>query len=311
MDNDLAARLDASIGEPPPADDPLPGLLAAGHRRVRRRRVLAGAASAAAVVVVVGGASVLGGGSPERASGPPVATRPSAAAPSSTASTSSTPRSALSPVPSAPPRRLTEKVMAAVVVEAGEVRLSDGATVRRRLEPPPTADGLTTVALVVDHRGFTWWFVDVATADGAGAGTMRWVGSAGGSFEAWVDREGAALRSQLSDEAAAGSSSTSLGTPETDLVAFAAPGSSLLEPVGDATVLEQRGPVVLGPDFAAPGEPTAAALVRTADGREVYVVARGGADPAYISVPREVGGADLDAFLDFARERYASGEGLL
>lgn len=307
MDTDLAARLDHSIGDPPPDADPLPGLLTAGRRRVRRRRVLAGTASAAAVVVAVGGASLLAGGSPDRASGPPVATQPSGVGPSSAAST---PRSSPAPVPSAPPRRLTNKVMAAVLVEDGEVTLSDGATVLRRLDPPPTS-GLTTVALEVDFRGWTWWFVDVSTVDGAGAGTFGWAGDATETFEAWADREGAELRSQLSDEAASGSSSSSLGTPEADLVVFAPPGSTRLEPVGDATVLEQRGDVDLGPDFTAPGEPTAVALVRTADGRELYVVARGGADPAYISVPKDVGGVDLDAFVAFARDRYESGEGLL
>lgn len=307
MDTDLAARLDRSIGTPPPDDDPLAGLLRSGRRAVRRRRLVAGAASAAAVVVVVGGTSLLSGGAPDRASAP-VATQPSAPSASSGSSAPASPEA--SEAPPAPPRRMTEKVMAAVEVADGEVTLSDGATVLRRLDPPPTS-GLTTVALEVDFRGWTWWFVDVSTVDGAGAGTFGWAGDATETFEAWADREGAELRSQLSDEAASGSSSSSLGTPEADLVVFAPPGSTRLGPVGDATVLEKRGDVDLGPDFAAPGEPTAVALVRTADGRELYVVARGGADPAYISVPKDVGGVDLDAFVAFARDRYESGEGLL
>ena len=71
--------------------------------------------------------------------------------------------------------------------------------------------------------------------------------------------------------------------------------------------------VSVGDSFAGPDDRTAAALVRTGGGDDYYVLARvvDGEEQQDIAVPVSKGGADLDAFLDFARERYASGAGLL
>jgi hypothetical protein len=99
------------------------------------------------------------------------------------------------------------------------------------------------------------------------------------------------------------------GTPADDVVSLAA-GTQRLVPAEGVTILEQRPGVDVGSSFAAPGGRTAAARVRTADGQVVYVLARavrGGSQA--IAVPEAKGGPDLDAFLAFARERYAPGGG--
>src|SRR4051812_38682106 len=90
MDDDLADRLDRSIGPAPDSDDLLAGLLAAGHGAVRRRRVLWVAGAAAAVLVVAGGVGVATSGGPDRALAP-------AGAPSSTPTISPTTSTATPP----------------------------------------------------------------------------------------------------------------------------------------------------------------------------------------------------------------------
>jgi len=95
------------------------------------------------------------------------------------------------------------------------------------------------------------------------------------------------------------------GVPRDDLVAFA--GDGTLEPVGRTRLVEQRTGVDLG-SFA-PAAGTAVAEVVADDGSRWYLVARRSSDPRYIAVPAAKGGADLDAFLDLARARYAEGGG--
>ena len=45
-------------------------------------------------------------------------------------------------------------------------------------------------------------------------------------------------------------------------------------------------------------------------GKKWYVVVRDSGGLDVIATPFRTGGPDLDAFLDYAREKYASGEGL-
>ena len=84
-------------------------------------------------------------------------------------------------------------------------------------------------------------------------------------------------------------------------------------PGDGVTILEQRAHVSVGDKLRGRDDRTAAALVRTGGGDDYYVLARvvDGQEQQDIAVPVAKGGADLDAFLDFARERYASGAGLL
>lgn len=75
-------------------------------------------------------------------------------------------------------------------------------------------------------------------------------------------------------------------------------------------ILEQRSPLHFK-DFAGPGERTAAAEVRTFAGATWYVVAREGAEPQFINVVGSTQWASLDEFVQWAKERYRRGEGLL
>jgi hypothetical protein len=63
-------------------------------------------------------------------------------------------------------------------------------------------------------------------------------------------------------------------------------------------------------DFVLDGEPSAAALLQGPDGKKWYVLVRDIDGLETISTPFRTGGADLEEFLDYAREKYASGEGL-
>ena len=63
-------------------------------------------------------------------------------------------------------------------------------------------------------------------------------------------------------------------------------------------------------DFVMQGEPSAAALLQGPDGKKWYVAVRDSGGLDVISVPFKTGGPDLEAFVDYARQKYASGEGL-
>ena len=100
------------------------------------------------------------------------------------------------------------------------------------------------------------------------------------------------------------------GTPADGLVTFGGGTGERLFPSEGVEILEQRPGVDVGPSFAGPGDRTAAARVRTPDGEVLYLLAREVEGQAQvITVPRATGGPDLDAFLRFARERYAEGGG--
>jgi hypothetical protein len=126
---------------------------------------------------------------------------------------------------------------------------------------------------------------DGASSSSSGAG-----GAPEGDFHDWVAKNVAA-----NDDNSA------------SYVEFADDGSLVAS--HGVTILDQRHPVQLT-NFALDGEPTAAALLQGSNGKKWYVVVRDSGGLDVIATPFPTGGADLDAFLDYAREKYASGEGL-
>ena len=85
-----------------------------------------------------------------------------------------------------------------------------------------------------------------------------------------------------------------------------------LEARGDAEILAQSPEVDLPDNFAVQGQRTAVAQVRDGD-RIVWVLARqvGTAGPEYIAFPDPQERFDsIRDFLDFARTKYSSEEGL-
>ena len=126
-------------------------------------------------------------------------------------------------------------------------------------------------------------------------GCRRRLPASGESFEDWVRRTGRAPDDPDAEDNSAG------------YVEFAEDGS-LVSSHG-VEILDQ----VLDPgfkDFVMQGEPSAAALLQGPDGKKWYVAVRDSGGLDVIAVPFKTGGPDLDAFVDYARERYASGEGL-
>lgn len=102
------------------------------------------------------------------------------------------------------------------------------------------------------------------------------------------------------------------GPGESQLVRFVSGLTERLEPRGDAEILAQSPDVPLPESFAVRGQRTAVAQVRDGD-RIVWVLARQVATdgPEYIAFPdRQERFDSIQDFLDFARTKYSSGEGL-
>jgi hypothetical protein len=296
MDTELAARLDRSIGPAPDDQVPVAALLEPGRRALRRRRVAAAVGSAAAVLVIAGGVALTTGGGPGRAHEPIAGTpSPSPAAPEPDQAGTAWPGG---------------DDLAVYDGASGEVLIDPAATVVQRVENPydltPPAG---SVGLSLSRDGATVWYA-MAWDDGTSTATSAPADQAEGSFRAWL-REVSGIVPQANGDDPSGSDDPPPGLAGRELVRFT-PGGEALVPADGVTLLEQRVGVDGGASFAAAAD-TAAASVRDADGSLYYVLARrgGGGPPQYITVPKRDGGADLDAFLDFARAQYASGEGLL
>lgn len=304
MDTDLAGRLDRSIGTAPDGPDALAGVLAEGHRVVRRRRIAGSVASAAAVVVVVGGAALATGGSSDRAA-PPVADPPAASPSVATDSASASP----SPTPTA--TWAWGEDLAAYDFARGEVVTRPDATVLRRIDNPydlvPPAG--SSALEMTSGAGVRFWYA-FSWDDGGGGSASTRADQADGPFRSWVEN----VRPISGSEAGPDTSDAPppAGEPADGLVQFVGVTEEL-EALDGATVVTQRAGVRVGDDFAGPDDRTAAAQVRTAQGDELFVLVRAfpGEPAQVISVPVDEVGGGLDAFLDYARDAYAGGGGLL
>jgi hypothetical protein len=184
-----------------------------------------------------------------------------------------------------------------------------GGTVLQRIDNPshlaPPADS-AGVELLVD--GVRYWYVLHVAPDGSGGGVTALAIDEKLPFAAWVASQSGDVGPN-SGNAVVGPDVWP-GVVDLDLVAFTG-DTEELAPSAGVTILEQRAHVSVGDSFAGPADQTAAAEVRDADGKAYYVLARrfDGKQAQYIAVAQADGGADLDAFLDLARTRYAEGGG--
>jgi hypothetical protein len=191
--------------------------------------------------------------------------------------------------------------------DTGELLINPAATVEQRIDNPfDVAAPATSVGLVLTRGHKTFWYA--LYRDATGASSTYGPAEHRRSFRAWLDDLHGIVPGDDVTLPAPGAGDFP-GLPADDLVSLAA-GTEQLVAAEGVTILEQRPGVDAGRSFAAPRDRTAAARVRTATGQVVYVLVRasGGTSQA-ISVPEAKGGPDLDAFLAFARERYAEGEG--
>ena len=276
MDVELREALTQGFG-PEPAHRPVTDRLEAGYRAVRRRRI-AGAVVTLAVasVVGIGAVAVLGGNGDAPSQ---VATDPTA-----------------DPAvdPTGDPAAVWDEGELARYDDDGNIELRPGVTVLDRVDEPygDASDYHHSIALALEFQGAQSWLILEWDTDPTGASSSASGAGAApeGSFQDWVAQNVAA-----NDDNSAG------------YVEFADDGS-LVSSHG-VEILEQRHPVELK-DFVLEGEPSAAALLQGPDGKKWYVVVRDSGGLDVIAVPFRTGGPTLDDFVDYARQKYASGVGL-
>jgi hypothetical protein len=280
--NDLQDRLDSSFGSGP-AHPPLAPVLTAGHRAVRRRR-LAAAGGALVVLAVAGGTGVaLAGGHPS-AEQAPVTHQPTVA-PSPTqegALATDTPEES-------PPWAKHEY---ARYLPDGTLQIRPGAVVHDRvygyLDGNPVY--AQSVAFDISYEGDRQWLALDLRSDGRGGSSGYTAPSDGwATFRAWV-----------ADQAAAnGVGNGGDGYP--DLVkASAACAFTTVDP---ARMLAETTTAL------PPGFDRAAHVVQ--DGSRYLVLCQViDGRPDVIKIHAEKHGDTLAELLDYARGKYASGEGV-
>jgi hypothetical protein len=188
----------------------------------------------------------------------------------------------------------------------GQVQVTEGTVLRVVENPFGVAPPAASVGVQLQVGGGVYWYAVYNAPDGGGRDASIYAPDAKRPFEGWLQR--------MSGIADGGRSVVGPdvwpGVADLDLVAFVGDTEELAASDG-VTILEQRAHVRVGDSFAGPGDQTAAAEVRAADGTGYYVLARrfDGKPGQYIAVPVEQGGRDLDAFLELARTRYAEGGG--
>lgn len=276
-----------------PAPRPAAGYLALGRRRQRRRRVGVGLAAAGAVgaIALVGGLLTGGSGPGAEPDRVPVVDAPT---PTPTPPTPPT----VAPAPDAAPSQPIDEVLSpgqhvgydgrgTVVLRPGWRVVRQVANPLRRVAPA------ASLGVVVTNGRATYWYLLDHTPEGGGA---SWdpAGTSYTRFEQWLDDQ---VDLQTGAEPAA-------------FVTFAGAGS-VLEPGRGVRILRQWADPDL-PGFAAPGETTAVAKVEV-DGVTYFVLARRAPGGPTDDLPVDAGLLDaptLAAFLSYARDRYASGQGL-
>ncbi len=271
MDVDLREALSTGFGLEPP-HPPVAERIAAGRRAVRRRQ-LAGSVVAVAMAAILGIAAA-------------VVLSSDGSAPSHIASDTG---------------GKTESPELARYDEQGNLQLHPGVTVVDRVDEPypPSAGKDHSVALALEYQGQESWLLLTWAQDRDGGQSASGAGMsevpADGSFRAWVDEQ---VRLAVTPK------------PEDDSAGYLdfADDGSLVASHG-VEILEQAHPIRLK-DFTLGDEPTGAALLQGPDGKKWYVVVRDVDGVEVIAVPFKTGGPNLAAFLDYAREKYASGEGL-
>lgn len=193
--------------------------------------------------------------------------------------TLATPTSTPTPTPVEPRRRTSLSTELVVLEPDGTLDLARGVKLVRSI-PNPLGVALPSrsVGLEITFRGETYWQVLESTPDG-GFTASDPAGKAFATLEDWVTDQVALQQ----------------GTPPEALVELTAKGR--LRPLGDARIAEAR--------YDVGGFEAVAEVLH--DNRRTYVLVN---DGDVVRVDGSVGGKDLDAFVDYARAHYASGEGL-
>ncbi|MFC7493120.1 MULTISPECIES: hypothetical protein [unclassified Nocardioides] len=310
MDTDIRDEIDRSFGDGPPVTGP-ELLVTRGRAALRRRRLVeAGSMLAVAVIAVGATAIVTSGGGGDRATPQPAAPSPSA---TSSDAVDATPPPTRPEVPVIVDRGLP--LDWPLAAQPDGLHVSPRVKLLKVVDDPlhVRPDGGWSVA--VSYRGargeITWW-VGYVDDEGSGSSSSMPARFIHTDFDSWVAREKTTFL--LDGDAPTAPTTPDGGWPgrtDVPLVRFAGDTEGL-EPLDGVTVLRQRPHPDLPASWATARDRSAVAEVRL-DGSRYYVLARSTADaakPEFIAVEaRPEVGATLDAFLDFARGRYAEGGG--
>jgi hypothetical protein len=290
---DIADQLDAAIGTAPPPAPPLDRTLAEGRRALARRRTAYVVGAVATAVVIGGTAWVAAPGD-----GGPLRSDPGFSGPGTVASASaSTPATV-----DAPPEKIDWLGPDAAMVDGdGHLLVKTGWTVVHRIDK---VNGPGTLGVEIRKGDRRQWFL---FGEAMTISSLHAPSEGHSTFQEWIDVNGPLIEGTPPRNSGKGDADGWPGEPREDLVAFG--DGEVLVPLAGVTILEQRPSPQVGSSFAKPSDTSAVALVAS-DGKQYYVLAREVDGPAqYIAVPKAEGGADIDAFLAFARERYAEGGG--
>jgi|GEM_PF-3581238 len=291
----IADKIDAAIGSAPPEAPALDTTLALGRRALRRRRAAYGVGATATALVIGGTAWALAPGDAPAPRTDDFVAVPSDPAPSDPASSDPGPSDG-APAADSGQGGPWWGADAARLNRAGDLEIRPGWSISEDMS------GAGWSAVEVEKGARLQWFLfgRRMTISDTHAPALGY-----DSFQAWVDVNVPLLddRGPNGDDGAGDWP----GVPRDDLVEFGN-GEALVALAG-VTIVEQRPSPDVGESFATASDISAVALVET-DGERWYVLARDLDGPAqYIAVPERKGGADLDAFLELARERYAEGGG--
>lgn len=277
----LEERLATAWTDGPP-QPPVGERLAAGHRALRRRRVLSTAATSLAVVAIVGVATAVTGGPGGSRAADPVAPDETATA---TPTTGQDPAAVLGD-------------LWARFDDEGTLVVRDDVEVRQSVED--SWQGVRWVAMDLVRGDRTrWYFVSDDGSDPTVAVPPKEATPDTDAFLVWVQ----------------------LQNPKPDPEAGADPAGvrfwvhlvadGRLVPVREGVTVQSsvRDPEL--PGFTDGTQVSVAAALRV-DGDRYYVLARRYAEgpPDYFRISVRQGGPTLATMLDFARQKYGSGEGL-
>lgn len=273
---DLSALLDEAIGDGPPLRSALEPL-AAGKRAVRRRKATASFGLALCLVAVVFALSMQN--TAPRTAPSQIATQ--------------TPTKAAEPTPKPKSVLRWQKEEFARYSSSESWVINPKARVRRTIQDPSQEPGLSSLGLDLNLGGTRYFVLVYAWSPSQSGASFDAVSADDRDFETWL------------------ADMVELQSGSTPAVALAFEGKRLVALDPSMRILAQVANPDLPANFSAQTTKTAAAEI-TLSGKIQYALVRdfGEKTPDVITWPDTDGLDSLADFIDFARARYESGEGL-